>query len=90
MTLHVHISLDGKELAISEDHLQHFFWPEPTTTALQSSILSFLSLHMLHLVVHGLNASTCLEKHTDDGHHGESAVCQLGRPRLGLETSSIH
>ena len=45
---------------------------------------------MLHLVVHGLNARACLEKHTDDGHHGESAVCQLGRPRLGLETSSIH
>ena len=90
VTLHVHISLHGKELAISEGHLQHFFWPEPTTTALQNSIRSSFILHVSHFVLHGLNATICLEKHTDNGHHGESAVRQLGRPQLGVETSSIH
>ena len=57
---------------------------------LQNSILSSFILHVSHFVLHGLNATICLEKHTDNGHHCESAVRQLGRPQLGAETPSIH
>ena len=87
VTLHVHISLHGKELAISQGQLQPSLGQNPLQ--LPFRIRSSFVFHVSHFVLHGLNATICLEKHTDNGHHGESAVRQLGRPQLGVETSSI-
>ena len=32
--------------------------------------------------------ASCLEKHADDGHHGESAVRELSGPKPSLESLS--
>ena len=64
--------------------LRHATSQQQNTTNIKLQNYEYLQADAEALRIMNLSCALCLEEHTDDRHHREAAVCQLGRELFGL------